>query len=554
MATITLIAAILLGSGCTTISPSPSQTYNAELEYLKSLHQTGPVTDPQLVAFLMQQFMNANQLHAGTAFFESFLQQHGGHLAPEQTAVYLSAVGVLRASSANQVPLLSRIAWVNKTIEILEHARDLTKNEDFLVRWMIGVVYAQLPEWFNKVDTAMTDLKWCVDNIAKAPHDGWLREPYYQLAVLYDRVNNQEQAKAYLHLSGHDGFNKPLILTTPYAVNATKGFTFHPKRLREIVPGKIFNLSGFEFTEYYFIVSQDGKELISIDAGTRPDAAQAAYEFLRQSVPDLPPLTTVFVTHSHWDHIGGHGYFHDVAPQVKFYARDNYRQELEIVRPGTRGFRYFFGDEFKDDFVSDFKPDITVRTRTEVTIGGTRFALIPAPGGETVDGLFIHVPEHDTLFVGDFIMPYLGAPFHQHPEVHFPFLVMRENVINRIYDQNVGYWQPDLQGMDHLSQEEFGVLLTHYLERSEPQLVTAIKNMLESGDHALAARTTTWALTQYPSSAKLRELKKMAFLKQKEKYQELSPFKVIVYSEAIQHGTPQLQHPLPNKGIQADAP
>ena len=88
-----------------------------------------------------------------------------------------------------------------------------------------------------------------------------------------------------MQLSGHDGFNKPLTLTTPYAVNATKGFTFHPKRLREIVPGKIFNLSGFEFTEYYFIVSKDGKELISIDAGTRPDAAQAAYEFLRHRVP-----------------------------------------------------------------------------------------------------------------------------------------------------------------------------------------------------------------------------------------------------------------------------
>jgi hypothetical protein len=78
--------------------------------------------------------------------------------------------------------------------------------------------------------------------------------------------------------------------------------------------------------------------------------------------------------------------------------------------------------------------------------------------------------------------------------------------------------------------------------------------MLESGDHALAARTTTWALTQYPSSAKLQELRKMAFLKQKEKYQELSPFKVIVYSESIQHGTPQLQHALPNNGMKADVP
>ena len=85
--TISLIAAILLGSGCATTSPPSSQTYNSELEYLKSLHQAGPVTEPQLVPFLMQQFMNANQLHAGIAFFESFLQKHGGQLSPEQTGL-----------------------------------------------------------------------------------------------------------------------------------------------------------------------------------------------------------------------------------------------------------------------------------------------------------------------------------------------------------------------------------------------------------------------------------------------------------------------------------
>ncbi len=212
-------------------------------------------------------------------------------------------------------------------------------------------------------------------------------------------------------MSGYDSFDKSIMLTTPYAVNATKGHTFYPKRLREIVPGKIFNLSGFEFTEYYFVVSKDGKELISIDAGTRPDSAQVAYEFLRDRFPDLPPLTTVLVTHAHWDHIGGYRYFRNLGPQVKFYARDNYRTELEIVTKGFRGFTYFFGTEFKEEFIFDFKPDVAVSQRTEVTVGGTHFELIPVPGGETIDGMFIHVPEHGTLFVGDFIMPYIGAPF-----------------------------------------------------------------------------------------------------------------------------------------------
>lgn len=304
---------------------------------------------------------------------------------------------------------------MNETIDMLENARTLTNNENFLVRWMTGVVYAQLPDRFNKTDAAFADLKWCVDNVSKAPHSGWLREVFYHLAVLYRRTNDQKQAQAYLQLSGYDSFDKQITLTTPNAVNATKGHTFYPKRLREIVPGKIFNLSGFEFTEYYFVVSKDGKELISIDAGTRPDSAQAAYESLRNRFPDLPPLTTVFVTHAHWDHIGGHSYFRNLGSQVKFYARDNYRKELEIITKGSRGFpfTYFFGTDFKEEFISDFKPDVVAGQRTEVTVGGSRFELIPVPGGETIDGMFIHVPEHGTLFVGDFIMPYIGAPFFE---------------------------------------------------------------------------------------------------------------------------------------------
>ncbi|MGZ5055367.1 MAG: hypothetical protein ACXWAT_10560, partial [Methylobacter sp.] len=122
-----------------------------------------------------------------------------------------------------------------------------------------------------------------------------------------------------------------------------------------------------------------------------------------------------------------------------------------------------------------------------------------------------------------------------------PFLVMRENVINRLYDQNVGYWQPDQQGMDTLSQKEFGLLLTRYLDLSEQDMADAIEKMLESGDHELAARTSTWALTHYPSDKRLQALKETAFLKLKEKYQEFNPFKFIIYSESIRNQTPQLQ-------------
>ena len=60
----------------------------------------------------------------------------------------------------------------------------------------------------------------------------------------------------------------------------------------------MYLVSGFEFTEYYFVVSADRRELIAIDAGTRADSAQAAHEALRARFPALPPLTTVMITHA----------------------------------------------------------------------------------------------------------------------------------------------------------------------------------------------------------------------------------------------------------------
>lgn len=126
---------------------------------------------------------------------------------------------------------------------------------------------------------------------------------------------------------------------------------------------------------------------------------------------------------------------------------------------------------------------------------------------------------------------------HENPIIHIPFLVLRENFINRIYDQNVGYWQPDLQVMDHLSEHDFGIVIVHYFGLSVREVSDAVEKMIQSGDHELAARTITWAVTQYPSSEALQRLKKEAFLKLKEKYQQFNPFKFIIYSEMINDET-----------------
>jgi glyoxylase-like metal-dependent hydrolase (beta-lactamase superfamily II) len=594
-----------------------------ELEYWKAVNSVAPPSDPQVLFLLMAEYSNANLQSDGAEFFSARLKEFGPRLTDAQKSLYLSAIGLLRAQHASSVPLLRRFSYVKETIATLEQAKQLSGGNIFVVNWIAGVVHAELPGIFRERDVAEAELTWCMQNADKAPHAGWLREVYYHLGKVALAKGEQARAQDYLRRSGYKDFEKPITLITPFSEETTTGHAFVPRRISEVVPGRVYALSGFEFTEYYFVVSDDRRELIGIDAGTRADSAKAAYETLRAYAPNLPELTTVFITHAHWDHVGGHTYFRSLNPRVRFYARSNYGEEIarEVGAPGVFD-KNFFGERFSLDDVRSFKPDVTVDRRTELKVGGTRIELIPVQGGETHDAMFIHLPDQGVLFVGDFIMPYLGAPFveegdlqglldaidivvqknpryllHGHepltrnfaspamlaelktdlswlrdqvlaatrrgdergaiyqanlippgllngrPDVYQPYLIMREHVIDRLYDQAIGYWQPDLEGLDHLTRADKAELLVDYLGLSESQLVKTVEHLVSDGKYELAASLLESSGDRFAGGASVARAKRIVYLKLMEKHQNTDPFKFIIYSGKIGEQTPQMALP-----------
>ncbi len=599
---------------------SPSGSRRPELEYLKAVNSVAPPRDPQLLFLLMAQYSNANMQGEGAEFLSARLKEFGPRLTDAQKALYLSAIGLLRAQHASKVSLLHRIGYVKDTIVILDQAKQLSGGQIFVVNWIAGIVHTELPSFFRQREAAQVELAWCVANADKAPHAGWLREVYYHLGKLALADGERAKAQDYLRRSGYQSFDRPITLITPFSEDVATGHAFAPRRIAEIVPGRVYALSGFEFTEYYFVVSDDGRQLIGIDAGTRADSAKVVYEALRAYAPSLPELTTVFITHSHWDHVGGHKYFRALNPRLRFYARSNYQEEIarEVDAPGNFG-KQFFGERFSLDDVRSFRPDVTIDRRTDLKIGGTRFELIPVQGGETHDALFIHPPDQGVMFVGDFIMPYLGAPFveegdfqglldaidvvvEKHPQyllhghepltrnfasasmlaqlktdlvwlhqqvlpavrrgderaaihqanlippdllgsqldVYQPYLILREHVIDRLYDQNVGYWQPDLQGLDQLGRADRAELLVDYLGLSEKQLVRTVERLAADGKYELAASLLESSGSRFEHSTSVANAKRLIYLKLIEKNQSTDPFKFIIYSGKVGEQTPQM--------------
>ena len=97
-----------------------------ELEYLKAVNSVAPPRDPQLLFLLMAQYSNANLQDEGAEFFSARLKEFGPRLTDAQKALYLSAIGLLRAQHASSVSLLHRVGYVKDIIAILEQAKQLS--------------------------------------------------------------------------------------------------------------------------------------------------------------------------------------------------------------------------------------------------------------------------------------------------------------------------------------------------------------------------------------------------------------------------------------------
>src|SRR5215475_5098044 len=388
-----IVIGVVLVAGPGAVAAEGPIVPDFELDALKEAVRW-PKADVAAVMALAGRLMAGRRDAEGLVYFRERAAGEPGR------GLFLALEGVFQARQADKISLFRRVAWVNEAVAELDRGVAL---EPGLPRYLRGVVLAGLPERFGKTQAAVEDLTWMLNNKERFPV-GLRRGAYYGLAQAYTTLGRKTEATEALARSGASRLDATQpVFVADFSVSARDGFRFRPPRLKELVPG-VHVAQGFDFSDIGFISTDEG--IVAIDAGTTEETARSALQALRRVTSRS--ISHVILTHAHWDHIGGLGALLESNPRV--IAQAGFADELRIVNSIGVPFKYFFGAAGSRRRY-DARPNHLVGEPETLTVGGTRFVLYPARGGETADALLIHVPDRGVLFVGDAFMPYLGAPF-----------------------------------------------------------------------------------------------------------------------------------------------
>jgi glyoxylase-like metal-dependent hydrolase (beta-lactamase superfamily II) len=125
----------------------------------------------------------------------------------------------------------------------------------------------------------------------------------------------------------------------------------------------------------------------------------------------------------------------------------------------------------------------------------------------------------------------LPATLRGHPAAVPPFLLMRSHFIERVYHQHTGYWKADGEGIETVAPREWAGALDLLGGGREDAFVRAARALLDRGDDVLALKLADLGLASHPGGSALGGLRRQALDRLRARYQQLDPFKFIVYSE-----------------------
>ncbi|MEW9552351.1 MBL fold metallo-hydrolase [Nonomuraea sp. NPDC050783] len=161
---------------------------------------------------------------------------------------------------------------------------------------------------------------------------------------------------------------------------------------RTAQPGR-FASPGPGSVNTYWIRAPEG--LVLVDTLRTPADARKAVAEIRKTGE---PVAAILLTHSHPDHVGGAGAFHEAFPEAPIHAS---RATDKAMREDKRGF-YPLARSANAAFPADLTyADRTFEDGTALRAGGLRFETATYTGGESDVATVYYRPDTGDLFSGD---------------------------------------------------------------------------------------------------------------------------------------------------------
>jgi glyoxylase-like metal-dependent hydrolase (beta-lactamase superfamily II) len=577
-----LLCSLVVGPlGCGTLAPAgdpvpPPVARDRDREALEQAVRWPDPTVP-VVMQLASRYLATHREEEGYRYFSERAQAVPGR------PLFLALSGLFQVRMSWRVPLLRRVRWVDEGIAKLDRAAAV----DPLSRYLRGLTFAELPARFGKSQQAVADLTEMLGHSAAFP-PGLRRGAQRGIARARGEHTDLQPLLNDYSVSEADGFrfSPPAVEQPAPNVFLVRGYDFADLAFVVTGDGLIAIDAGTteataraalaalrEHTKLpikYLIVThahwdhvgglrallEPGTEVIAqarfADELAKANAAHVPFHFFfgrdARGPWELAPTRTIARPETLT--LGG--------TRVALYpAAGGETEDALLVHLPDSGVLFvgdvlmpYFGAPFVAEgspeglfdtiaLIERLHPKVLLHGHTPLTANFTVAAI--GPLGEALRE--VHKQALADLTAGKTLPELLSrnllpSVLERHPEAVLPFLLMHDNLIQRLHAQRSGYWQPDGEGMEVLSPQERGAALA--LVANEAQIARGAEELVKRGDYALALDLAKQGLAAHPESARLARARNDALDGLRTANQN-NPFKFLIYSEMAGHELPPLR-------------